>query len=110
MIWEEVRFESEPKIPTVVCPLGVEPKKPRALWDGRYVNKFCRDVPFHMDNAAKVAEMAWLHTYFFKLHIPAGTAHSRDTNLPTIFPNSAKDTHCLVIRFCNIGKYLEILS
>ena len=26
-IWEEVRFESEPEIPTVVCPLGVEPKK-----------------------------------------------------------------------------------
>ena len=78
-IWEEVRFESEPEIPTVVCPLVVEPKKPRALWDGRYVNEFCRDIPFHMDNAAKVAEMAWLHTYFFKLdhkngylHVPLG--------------------------------------
>ena len=74
-IWEEVRFESEPEIPTVVCPLGVEPKKPRALWDGRYVNEFCRDIPFHMDNAAKVAEMAWLHTYFFKLDHKNGYLH-----------------------------------
>ena len=43
-------------MPLVVCPLGIEPKKPRGLWDGRYVNEFCRDIPFTMDNAAKVAE------------------------------------------------------
>ena len=47
--------------------LGVEPKKPRGLWDGRYVNEFCRDIPFNMDNAAKVAEVAWVNTYLFKL-------------------------------------------
>ena len=45
----------------------MEPHKPRAIWDGRYVSKFCRDIPFHLDNAAKVAEIAWSHTYFFKL-------------------------------------------
>ena len=43
-------------------------------------------------------------------HIPAGTAHSKDTNLPTIFSSSAKDTHCLVIKSCKIGKCLDILS
>ena len=74
-VWNDVRFDSEPEIPTVVCPLGVEPKKPRALWDGRYVNEFCRDIPFHMDNAAKVAEMAWLHAYFFKLDHKNGYLH-----------------------------------
>jgi len=74
-LWEDVRLESEPEIPTVVCPLGVEPKKPRALWDGRYVNEFCRDIPFHMDNAAKVAETAWPHSYFFKLDHKNGYLH-----------------------------------
>lgn len=30
--------------PRVVCPLSVEPKKPRLVWDGRYVNLW-QDVP-----------------------------------------------------------------
>ena len=53
--WDEVRKPGEPFIPTVVSALGVEPSKPRVLWDGRYVNEFCRDIPFSMDNAARVA-------------------------------------------------------
>ena len=53
--------------PLVVCPLGIEPKKPRGLWDGRYVNEFCSDVPFTMDNAAKVAEVSWISAYLFKI-------------------------------------------
>ena len=57
--WEKAKKEGDPAIPTVVSPLGIEPTKPRALWDGRYVNEFCRDIPFSMDNAAKVAEVAW---------------------------------------------------
>ena len=48
--WSQVRFPDEPLIPTVVSPLGVEPTKPRALWDGRFVNEFCRDISFTMDN------------------------------------------------------------
>ena len=56
--WEKVRKPNEPLIPTVVSPLGVEPSKPRALWDGRFVNEFCRDIPFSMDNASKVAEVS----------------------------------------------------
>ena len=46
---------THPDIPTVVSPLGIELNKPRAIWDGRYVNEFCRDVPFCMDNKARVA-------------------------------------------------------
>jgi len=37
MEWDKVRRSNEPIIPTVVSPLGVEPSKPRALWDGRFV-------------------------------------------------------------------------
>ena len=49
--WEKVKKEGEPNIPLVVSPLGIEPFKPRALWDGRYVNEFRRDIPFSMDTA-----------------------------------------------------------
>jgi len=64
--WDDVRKPRDPLIPRVVSPLGVEPSKPRALWDGRYVNEFCRDISFTMDNAAKVAEVAWGDVYFFQ--------------------------------------------
>ena len=66
-IRNEVKTVSDPSIPTVVSPVGVEPNKPRAIWDGRYVNEFCRDIPFHMDIAAEVAQVAWSQAYFFKL-------------------------------------------
>ena len=63
--WDQVRKPGDPFIPTVGSPLGVEPSKPRALWDGKNVNEFCRDLPFTMDNAVKVAEVAWRDIYFF---------------------------------------------
>ena len=55
--WDKVREPGDPFIPVVVSPLGVEPSKPRALWDGRYVNEFCRDIPFSMDNASKMQKL-----------------------------------------------------
>ena len=73
--WEKVRKQGQPHIPQVVSPLGVEPSKPRALWDGRYVNEFCRDIPFSMDSASKVAEVAWEGAYFFKLDHKNGYLH-----------------------------------
>ena len=36
----------EPNTPLVVFLLGIEPSKPRALWDGRYVNEFAETSPF----------------------------------------------------------------
>ena len=36
--WKDVRKSGDPYIHVVVSPLGVESKKPRALWDGRYAN------------------------------------------------------------------------
>ena len=73
--WEDVRTKNDPLIPTVVSPLGIEPSKPRVIWDGRYVNEFCRDIPFHMDNASKVAEVAWPNAYSFKLDHKNGYLH-----------------------------------
>ena len=73
--WEDIRKDSDMDTPWVVCPLGVEPNKPRAIWDGRYVNEFCGEFPFHMDNAAKVAEVAWSNAYFFKLDHKNGYLH-----------------------------------
>ena len=64
--WEKIRRHKEPFIPTVVSPLGIEPNKPRVLWDGRFVNEFCRDIPFSMDNATRIAEVSWENAYFFK--------------------------------------------
>ena len=75
MEWDKVRRSNEPIIPTVVSPLGVEPSKPRALWDGRFVNEFCRDTPFSMDNASRVAEVSWENAYFFKLDHKNGYHH-----------------------------------
>ena len=73
--WDKVREPGDPFIPVVVSPLGVEPSKPRALWDGRYVNEFCRDIPFSMDNASKIAEVAWEGVYFFKIDHKNGSLH-----------------------------------
>ena len=73
--WEDMKSPDDPDMPLVVCPLGVEPKKPRGLWDGRYVNEFCRDIPFSMDNAAKVAEVSWVNSYLFKLDHKNGYFH-----------------------------------
>jgi len=73
--WDDIKTADDPDIPLVVCPLGIEPKKPRGLWDGRYVNEFCRDVPFTMDNAAKVAEVSWTGAYLFKIDHKNGYFH-----------------------------------
>ena len=53
----------------------MEPSKPRAIWDVRYVNEFCGDFFLYMDNAANVAEVAWSHAYIFKLNHTNGYLH-----------------------------------
>jgi len=73
--WDDVKSPSDANAPLIVSPLGIEPNKPRAIWDGRYVNEFCGDFPFHMDNAAKIAEIAWPNAYFFKLDHKNGYLH-----------------------------------
>ena len=39
------------------------------------MNEFCRDIPFSMDNATTVAEIAWEGVYFFKIDHKNGYLH-----------------------------------
>ena len=39
------------------------------------MNEFCRDIPFSMDNASKIAEVAWEGVYFFKIDHTNGYLH-----------------------------------
>ena len=41
--------------PRICLPLGVEPHKPRLIWDARYLNSMCKHSPFQMDGVGKVA-------------------------------------------------------
>ena len=43
----------------MVLPLGVEPKKPRLIWDARWLNLMCVHSPFTVDGVGKVAQYAW---------------------------------------------------
>ena len=43
----------------MLLPLGVEPKKPRLMWDARWLNLMCAHSPFTMDGVGKVAQCAW---------------------------------------------------
>ena len=51
--WQEVRKPTNPFMPVVVNPLGVNLKDQAAY---RMADMFCRDISVTMDNAAKVAE------------------------------------------------------
>ena len=44
--------------PTVVCPLGVEPKKPRLIYDARYINLWQSPPPFAFDSLMDLARAA----------------------------------------------------
>jgi hypothetical protein len=67
--------------PRVVCPLSVEPRKPRLVCDGRYVNLFQQPPSFALDSVHDVARAAtpgallsvWDHKsgYF---HVPLAPA------------------------------------
>ena len=82
--WKNVPDSAYLPQPVVVCPLGIEPDKPRAIWNGRYLNEFIKATPFSMDNAAKVAEVAWKGAHMFKLDHKNGFVHV------SIAPNSRK--------------------
>ena len=43
--------------PHLVFPLGVEPSKPRFIWDGRYLNLWMTSLPFCLDTLGKVPGM-----------------------------------------------------
>ena len=47
--WDLVAGTNESHHPKMCLPLGIEPKKPRLFWDGRWLNLMCRHSPFRMD-------------------------------------------------------------
>jgi hypothetical protein len=44
--------------PRVVLPVGVEPTKPRLICDARYINLWCRDLPFSFENLGMLPRLA----------------------------------------------------
>ena len=57
--WADVADTSLYTKPHMVLPLGVEPKKPRLIWDSLWLNLMCVHSPFTMDGVGKVAQCAW---------------------------------------------------
>ena len=57
--WSQLADVSESPRPKMCLPLGVEPKKPRLFWDGRWLNLMCKHSPFQMDGVGKVAQCSW---------------------------------------------------
>ncbi len=56
--WTDIADVSKQPEPRLVLALGVEPSKPRLFWDGRWLNKMCKNMPFKMDGVGKVAQVA----------------------------------------------------
>ena len=61
--------------PHMMLSLGVEPKKPRLIWDARWLNLMCRHLPFAMDGVGKVAQCAWKGAYQVTIDHKAGYHH-----------------------------------
>ena len=61
--------------PHMVLPRGVEPKKPRLIWDARWLNLMRRHLPFTMDGVGKVAQCAWKEAHQVAIDHKAGYHH-----------------------------------
>ena len=73
--WEDIAdTELHPK-PHLVLPLGVEPTKPRLLWDARWLNLMCKHSPFSMDGVGKVAQCAWRGAHMVTIDHKSGYHH-----------------------------------
>lgn len=73
--WNHVADVSVHPKPSIVLPLGVEPTKPRATWDARYLNLMMKDCPFKMDGVGKIAQCAWEGAFQMKCDHKAGFHH-----------------------------------
>ena len=63
--------------PHVVLPVGVEPTKPRLICDARYVNLWCRDLPFSFDHLGLLPRLADSAEPMFTLDHTSGYVHVR---------------------------------
>ena len=57
--WSEVADVSTHPKPNVTPPVGIEPTKPRFIYDARYLNLMCKHSEFKMDGVGKVAQYSW---------------------------------------------------
>ena len=57
--WSTVADTKTQPRPRICLPLGVEPNKPRLIWDAQYLNPMCKHSPFQMDGVGKVAQCSW---------------------------------------------------
>ena len=91
---EEGQTRREAFIPTVLSPLGIEPNNPRALWEGRFVNEFCIDVSFSMDNETALAIL--VSNFAFSLYLLCTTiviVASSCTHVVNFFPPKIDEGH-----------------
>lgn len=61
--------------PHLVLPLGVEPEKPRLIWDGRFLNLWQRHVPFTMEGLASVPNLVLDRGFMWTLDHHSGFHH-----------------------------------
>ena len=73
--WADIADVSMYEKPHMVLPLRVQPKKPRQIWDARWLNLMCRHLPFTMDGVGKVAQCAWKGAYQVTIDHKAGYHH-----------------------------------
>ena len=68
--------------PHICLPLGVEHRKLRLFWDGRWLNLMCKHSPFQMDGVENVAQCSWKGAYQVKLDYKSGF-HNIPLDLPS---------------------------
>ena len=57
--WSKAANVSAHPKPKVTLPVGIEPTKPRFIYDARYLNLMCKHSMFSMDGIGKVAQCSW---------------------------------------------------
>jgi len=65
--------EVEP--PHLVLPIGVEPTKPRKLNDGRFINLWCKDLPFEFEGLHMIPAVFDKGEYAFNVDHVSGYFH-----------------------------------
>ena len=65
--------------PRLVLPVGVEPTKPRKLNDGRFLNLWCKDMPFAFEGLHMIPAVFDKGEYAFNVDHVSGYFHVRLT-------------------------------
>ena len=57
--WSTVADTKTQPRPRICLPPGLEPSKPRLVWDARYLISMCKHSPLQMDGVGEVAQWPW---------------------------------------------------